>query len=201
MILAVLMCLSVFAACGSDEGGTQSDDNGTKNESKEPTYTPYNVGDITVDIPDGWKAFGNTDIHADDPTTISKRSVNVCKGGVTEADIFTKPYVKIDYYGSDIYMMAPDKSFYENVVDVAPVELGGRTWSGFSCESLGYPIIILTAENGDDQFQVNIFRGQDDDAISLEDEEVKRIIASITVNETADSSESSEDSSADTTAE
>lgn len=205
MILVALMCLGTFAACGSDKDNASSLDDGDNSKediasvdkseddnSKEaaaPVDTIYDVGEITVAVPEGWKAFNNTDIHADDPNTLSKNSVNVCKGGVIETDIFTKPYVKLDYKGEDVYLAAPMKDFYDNVVDIAPFELGGRTWEGFSCESLGYPLVILYIDEGDDQYQVTINCGQGDDAISLEDDEVRRIIASLTVKATDNSDE------------
>lgn len=196
MLLCVLLCFAVFAACGSD-----AKENSGENNSKEdkPTDEIFDVGDITVAVPKGWMAFRNTDIHAEVSGTLSKRSVTVCKGATSEFDIFSKPYVRVDYYGSDIQMIAPDKSFYDNVTDVAPFELGGLSWSGFSCESVGVPMSMIIAENGSDQYQVTVVKGQGDDAISLEDEEVIRIIESITVKETADNSQASDDSFDDTT--
>ena len=62
-------------------------------------------------------------------------------------------------------------------------------------------MIILYVDEGDDQYQATILCGQDDDAISLEDEEVRRIIASITVKDSVGGSASSEDSSSEDTAE
>lgn len=197
-VLAILMCLGAFAACGSDNGDGKSTDDGN---GKDPVDTIYDVGDITVAVPEGWMAFNNTDIHAEESGTLSKRSVNIAKGATSEMEIFIKPYIKIDYHGSDIQMIKPDKSFYDNAVDLTPIKLGSHTWSGFSCESIGYPLVILWAEEGDDQYQVTINCGQGDDAISLEDAEVQRIITSITVKATTDSAESSEDSSADVTGE
>ncbi len=204
MILAALICLCVFAACCFSDGDGSAnsvDKNDAVKENAAPVDTVYDVGEITVAVPEGWKAFNNIDIHAEDPCTISKNSINVCKGGVVETDILTKPYIKLDYRGKDIYLAAPMKLFYDNVVDIAPFELGGRTWEGFSCDSLGYPIVMLYIDEGNDQYMVTISRGQGDDAISLEDEEVRRIISSLTVKESAFGNEADEDSSAETTAE
>ncbi len=194
MLLCMFICLGAFAACASDTDVTDSGDNGgNSGEGSKPVDVIYDVGDMTVAVPEGWEAFNNTDIHADDPSTLSKRSVTICKGGT---DIFTKPYIKLDYQDESIYLMAPDKSFYDKVVDIAPFELGGRTWAGFSCESLGAPLIILFIDEGDDQYQAVISCGTGDDAIDLEDEEVKRIIASLTIKEGVGGTASFEDSSA-----
>lgn len=198
MILVILICLCVFAACGfsdGDDSANSVDKNDTVKENAAPVDTVYDVGEITVAVPEGWKAFNNIDIHAEDPCTISKCSINVCKGGVVDTDIFTKPYIKLDYRGKDIYLAPPIKLFYDNVIDITPFELGGRTWEGFSCDSLGYPIVMLYIDEGNDQYMVTISCGQSDDAISLEDEEVRRIIASLTVKESA------EDSTAETKVE
>lgn len=215
ILLASLMCLGVFAACGSSEnednsskaGDANANDSGNgdsqstdSEEEKETAYTTFDAGEVTVDVPDGWLAFQNIDIHADDPGTLSKRSVTVCKGATSEMDMFTKPYVKIDYQGENIYLAPPMRDFYDKVVDLEPIELGGHNWEGFSCDSMGYPIVMLYVDEGDDQFLVTISCGLDDDAISLDDEEVIRIIESFTVKNLGESSEAS-DGSADESAD
>ena len=71
-VLAILMCLGAFAACGSDNGDGKSTDDGN---GKDPVDTIYDVGDITVAVPEGWMAFNNTDIHADEAKS-ERRSHN-----------------------------------------------------------------------------------------------------------------------------
>ncbi len=166
VVVAVLLCGGAFAAFGCCD--SEAD-------------TVFDAGEITVAVPNGWKAFGSIDVHAEENGAVSKSSVIVCKGGTYDTDIFTKPYVKLDYRGKDIYLAPPLKVFYDNIVDLAPLELGGHTWECFSFDSLGYPMVMLYVDEGDDQYLVTISCGLGEDAISLNDAEVKRIIASLTV--------------------
>lgn len=198
--LVPVLCLGAFAACGSsDEGGDKSKADGTDapensiNAEANEAYTLYDAGEVTVDVPNGWLAFRNIDVHAEENGALSTRSVTVCKGATSELDMFSKPYVKLDYQGENIYLSRPMRDFYDNVVDLDPVDLGGHTWEAFSCDSMGTPLVILYVDEGDDQFMATICCGTGDDAISLEDEQVKRIIDSYTVKASADESSEATD--------
>lgn len=206
-LLVFSLCLTAFAACSkSEEDGnasalpnantnnsadssadssassTAESSEGSTDESSEssvPKGEVFDVGQFSVFVPNGWKAFHNTDIHADDPTTKSDHSVYVTKGATNEMQIFTNPYVKLDYGDEDLYLMAPPKDFYDNVVELEPITLGGLTWEGFTGESIGYYYTFLYIDQGDDQYMVTIQMGDGDNAISIEDEAVKAIIDSI----------------------
>jgi len=207
ILLALALCLTAFAACGESKdndatsalsnANTNSSANSTANssESSEPKGEVFDVGQFSVFVPNGWKAFPNTDIHADDPTTKSDHSVYVTKGATNEAHMLTNPYVKLDYGDEDLYLMAPPKDFYENVKDLEPITLGGLTWEGFTGESMGYFYTFLYIDQGDDQYMVTIQMGDGDNAISIEDEAVKEIIASIKL--TGVTNESSEETVAE----
>ena len=143
--------------------------------------TVFDVGEITVAVPQGWKAFVNFDIHADEPGTLSTNSVTVMKGATSDINYYLNPYVKLDYRGKDIYLAPPMKLFFDNVVELEPITLGGRCWQGFKGESLGYPSVMLYIDEGDDQYLVSVSCGKGEGAISLDDDEVRRIIASLTV--------------------
>ncbi|MBQ7047712.1 MAG: hypothetical protein IJN86_02075, partial [Clostridia bacterium] len=166
LILAIIMCVSAFAACGSSGEDGDSSKNDSTNASEnggnpEPNeaYTLYDAGEVTVDVPNGWLAFRNIDVHAEENGALSTRSVTVCKGATSELDMFSKPYVKLDYQGENIYLSRPMRDFYDNVVDLDPVDLGGHTWEAFSCDSMGTPLVILYVDEGDDQFMVTVCCG------------------------------------------
>ena len=109
--------------------------------------------------------------------------LNVSKGGQSDYDLFTKPYVRINYYGPSVLMMEPDSSWYDAVVDVDPFTTGEHTWYGFSCESMGTPLTILWCEEGDIQYQATLSLGSDGDTISHTDADVQAILASVQPSE------------------
>lgn len=139
----------------------------------------YDAGNVTVLVPGGWKAFPETDVFAEEEGAMDPDVVNVSKGGQTEVDLFSKPYVRINYYGPSIEMMKVEASWYENVKDLEPFTAGDHRWFGFTCESLGTPLAILWCEEGSIQYQASIFLGDGEEAISPEDEDVRAILASV----------------------
>ena len=170
LMLVVIMSLTLFVGCGGDDNNP--DDGTIKGET-------YNAGNVSAFVPNGWKAFPVTDAFADDPSTIDPDGMRICKGGETEMDIFSKPYLQITYYGEDVTFFAPTKDFYDNAVDLTPFTLGELTWNGYTADSMGYPIAVIWAEKGDIQYQVNCFLGASDGTISLDDADVKAILESI----------------------
>ncbi len=139
----------------------------------------YDAGNVTVLIPDGWKAFPETDVFAEEEGTMNPNVLNVSKGGKTEADLFTKPYVRINYFGPDILMGKPDASWYEDVKDIDPFTTGEHEWYGFTCDSMGTALAIVWCEEGDLQYQASITLGSGKEAISVEDADVRAILASV----------------------
>ncbi len=170
LMLVIIMSLTLFVGCGDDS--SNNGDGTIKGET-------YNAGNVSALVPNGWKAFPVTDPFADDPTTIDPDALRICKGGETETDIFSKPYLQINYYGEDMIFIAPSKDFYDNAVDLTPFTLGELTWNGYTADSMGYPIAVIWAEKGEVQYQVNCFLGTSGGTISLEDADVKAIIESI----------------------
>ena len=170
LMLVIIMSLTLFVGCGDDSGN-----NGGGTIEGET----YNAGNVSALVPEGWKAFPVPDVFADEPNTMDPNALRICKGGETDMDIFTKPYVQINYYGEDTTLAVPSKDFYDNAVDLAPITCGNLTWNGFTADSMGTPIAILWAENGDIQYQLSFFLGASGGTISLEDADVKAIIESV----------------------
>lgn len=180
ILLALVMVLS-FAACGEDTDATQPNGNGGETEgSKEISGETFNAGNFTALIPEGWKAFPVSDIWSDDPDATDPDALQICKGGETDWDLFTKPYVKIDYYGPETDMMTPSSEWYEDVVELEAFTAGALTWNGFTATSSDMPMATLWAEDGDHQYQVIVWmEPTEGNAIAYTDADVQAILASL----------------------
>ena len=185
-LIALLLALSMvvcFAACGGNENNEQKNDGGNA-ENKEPvaeiTGETYDAGNVSVLVPDGWKAFAVSDMWSDDANATDPDQVNVVKGGETDFDLLTKPYIQIVHYEPG-GMITPSKEYYENAADVESITAGGLTWEGFSGEGLlGDTLIVMWTTNADGhQFQLNIFNKTDAAEFALTDADVLAILGSI----------------------
>lgn len=179
-LIALLLALAMplcFAACG-DEGSSEGGDSGAP---AEITGTTTDAGNFTVLVPEGWKAFPVVDIwseeNANDPDQL-----NIVKGGQTDFDLLSKPYIQIVHYGPETDLLTPSKDFYDMAADVASFTTGTLTWQGFSAEGmLGSSLILLwTGEAGAHQYQINVYDKTDAGQITLTDADVQAILASIT---------------------
>ena len=173
LLMALVLCLSL-TACGGDA----ADNSGASSGQQEIKGETYDAGNVSALVPDGWKAFPVSDLFDEYDGDNDPTALQVCKGGETEWDVFTKPYIQVNYYPDtelSIY-----KDLYDDVVDLDPIELGGRTWNGFTCSSLDYPIAIFWTE-GSEQIQVTVNLGTTDGTINVDDADVQAIIASIQV--------------------
>lgn len=185
-LIALLLALSMvvcFAACGGNENNEQKNDGqnaGNNEPAAEITGETYDAGNVSVLVPDGWKAFPVSDMWSDEENATDPDQVNVVKGGETDFDLLTKPYIQIVHYepGS---MITPSKEYYENAADVESITAGGLTWEGFSGEGLlGDTLIVMWTTNADGhQFQLNIFNKTDAAEFALTDADVLAILGSI----------------------
>ncbi len=199
LLLALVLCTAMLVGCAgdkedkTDEGKNNTSDvtdegkNNTENvtdEGKNNTSNEtakgetYDAGNVSVLVPDGWKAFPVTDVFEEYDGEYDPTAVQVCKGGEEEWDIFTKPYMQINYYPDNSMYVSSD--WYDNVVELEPMQIGGYTWNGFTGTSLDYPMAVLYTD-GDVQIQVSITLENTDGKISLDDADVQAIIASIQV--------------------
>ena len=184
LLLAALMCVAVLAACGGNSGTTANTDTdtdaNTDNGSAEVTVSTFDAGNISADVPDGWKAFASNDLFSDEEGKTDPDVINICKGGETDLDMLTKPYIRITYYAPETTMFEPDKDFYDDVADMDDVTIGDKTWHAFSCTSIGYKYIMMwTGEDGEDQYQAALLYESTDGSFKLEDADVQTIMASI----------------------
>ena len=125
-------------------------------------------------------AFPAADMWSDDPNATDPDQLNIVKGGETEFDMLSKPYIQIVHYEPES-MLTPSKDFYDTAEDVDPVTTGALTWEGFRAEGLlGDTIIIMWTTNADGhQFQINIYDKTSEGTITLNDADVQAILESI----------------------
>ncbi|MBR4158206.1 MAG: hypothetical protein IKR07_04765 [Oscillospiraceae bacterium] len=191
-ILLVLCMLAGLAACGGKTEapaatGSPAQASNSKPETESKPGAPaastkgevYDTGNFKVLVPDGWKAFPQHDVFNDDPDAMNPNIIQICKGATSDFDLFTKPLITINYAGKSTTMMAPSKTFYDNVEDMDDVTTGDHTWSAYSCESMGQKLYMLFEDQGVIQFQAAVGYETDGGSISLSDADVQAILSSI----------------------
>lgn len=198
------MLMMSITACGGDDKPkeTGKNDNGkpdTSVSTKPDTMVPevsgeiYDTGELRALVPDGWAAFPIPDVFADEPDTVKTSCFHIIKDGTSERDIHAKPYIRLECLEPDAQIADPDPALDKNVEDVGPLNLGGYSWSGYVCEDCfgGYwkPVIgkmaVLWTEAGSTRYKAVIrleFNGQKE-KISLEDDDVQAILASVQFSE------------------
>lgn len=171
LLLAFAMTLTL-AACG----GTPDDPSKVKGET-------FDAGNVSALTPKGWKAFPVSDFFDEYEGDNDPNAMQICKDADSEWDLFSKPYIQINYYGPETSFYS-SKDLYDDVEDIESFTLGNYTWNGYNCTSLDYPYTILETTDGDISIQVNILKKSSGNLeIALEDAEVQAIISSITVTE------------------
>lgn len=173
LALAMVLCL---VACGEKAPEAPA----TPDEVKGKTH---DTGAFTVLIPEGWLAVPVGDMWTDDPDDTDPSALQIIKGGESEWDLFTKPYIQINHYGPDTEMVEPWKDLYDGVVDMDDFTTGSLTWKGFSAKDLlGGDMMVIWTE-GDaagNQYTLTIVPKTDDGEISLQDVDVLALLGSLT---------------------
>ncbi len=199
ILLSFMLMLSI-TACGGDDEPKEIEKNvngkpDTSVSTKPDTTAPevsgeiYDAGELRALVPDGWAAFPIPDVFADEPDAVKTSCFHIIKDGTDDGDIHAKPYIRLECLEPGVQIADPDPAFYKNVEDVGPLDLGGRSWSGYVCEDCfgGYrkPVIgkmaVLYTEDGSTLYEAVIrleFNGRKE-KISLEDDDVQAILASV----------------------
>lgn len=181
VIMAITVCAAFLAGCGSKDPSNGNDsDQSTEQTTTEIKGETYDAGSVSALVPEGWKAFPVVDAFSDEENATVPDKLNVCKGGETDLDLFSHPYIQITYFDPGTDMMNLSSSWYDDPVELDPITTGDKTWNGFSAASLGSKLTVLwTGEIGGDQFQVTLWTETDNGTISLEDADVQAILSSI----------------------
>lgn len=171
LLLMLVAVLSVAMLTGCSSGGTASTD------PAEITGETFDAGNVSALVPNGWTAYPVTDLFDEYEGDYDPTAVQIVKGAESEFDVFSKPYIQINYYGEETQMIS-SKDFYDDAKDIEPMQIGNYSWNGFTTDNSGYPTAILWTE-GDVLIQLMIIL-ENNDKISLDDADVQAIIASIT---------------------
>lgn len=138
----------------------------------------FDNGNVTVFIPCGWSVFQ----HKDSDGNVNPRKLYVYKNANHEFDIFTRVGITLCFYGKrEIYLTS--RNFYSDVCDISPFTLGNYSWTGYTCTSLGYPYTVLETEKDGCHIQAMILEKNGEYSISVDDEDVRAIIESISFRE------------------
>lgn len=134
----------------------------------------FDNGILRVFVPLGWRLFYGSSFEGKE----NPKKLHIYKDAKTELDIFTKAGITVCFFDkNEIYLST--RSFYDNVCDIEPFELGGRLWNGYTCTSLGYPYTMLETTHNGTTFQVMILMKNGECEISLNDADVKTILESL----------------------
>ena len=143
----------------------------------------YNTGAFSVFAPDGWEA--HPFYHASSGE-INPDTAGVYKGLPDDYGRGLIPGMQITVRKG---LSVPPKSMYQGAEDIEPVTIGNHTWNGFIVYqqytgTVYMPLTVLWATVGDKRIQIGAYapRGEKDKIkhISLDDPDVRAIIASIT---------------------
>lgn len=169
LLTVLLLCFGAFVSCQSGDP-----------PAKEPVV--FDAGSFSAKIPDGWKAFAVKDMFSEEPDALNPNQLQICKGGETEFDLFSKPYIQFDCYAPDYTMMRPSKDLYDNGQDLEPIVAGDYTWEGFTGESGDNKLALLFLELEDGHsFQATVWYDVNGTAFSLSDADVLEILSSVTL--------------------
>lgn len=189
LMMAAVIFTGTLAGCGdkapekpagnTDKPSSQiSAETSSPNESSSVSGVVFDAGNVQALVPDGWKAFPQSDAFTDDPDDTDPDVLTICKGGETDLDLLLKPFVRIDYYGPGTEMMGGLEDWYDQVESLDPIRLGAYTWKGFITTDYGR-MAILCAEEGDHQYQASVYLEVEGQTISLDDPDVQAILASV----------------------
>jgi len=192
LLLVLMLSMSLFAGCGGNsEEPAETDDPVVSVEPEdepepEPEPEPeaedgrIDAGNVSAICPDGWQSFPVMD--EDDDTKADPNELKFFKGVEEGEEEFrnSKPSVAISYNARG--PLGVDKEWHEGT-DIDPIELGGRTFEGYTFERGGDTLVIMAAETDSEKIVVTIWLEIiKDRGISLDDADVREIIASIKVS-------------------
>lgn len=174
--LVLVLCIGLLAGCKEEESSRKS----KKDKAPATQGEIFDAGNVQALVPEGWKAFPVADLFADEEGATDPNVMTVIKDGKSEADYFTNPYIRINYYGPDTEMMGGLEEFYEQVTPIEPMKLGTHTWEGFTTTDYGGVMAVIWSDESPHQYQASIQLEVDGgDKIRLEDEDVQAILESI----------------------
>lgn len=176
LLLALVMMLCLVA-CGGDEKKPEAP--ASPAEVKGETY---DTGAFTALIPEGWLAVPVSDMWSDDANAKDPSALQIIKGGESEWDLFTKPYIQINHYGPEEEMMEPWKDMYDGATDIAEFTTGALTWKGFTAKDLLENEMMILWTAGDaagNQYTLTAYAKTDAGSFTVQDADVQALLGSL----------------------
>lgn len=170
LLVAAVLTAAMLVGCSGGKPATPSSPEEVKGET-------FDAGQISVLVPEGWKAFPAADLldqyeGDNDPTGLS-----VYKGAKSEWDQLTKPGITISSYKTEEFLSSKD--WYTDAKDIEVGSIGSYTCTGYTGTSLDYPYTVVEMVDGDTTIQAAILMENEGAKIALEDVDVQAILASI----------------------
>lgn len=192
VILSTVLTCTMLASCGDSSSAENASSAASSSSSKaeassaaesstaEQQPTEYDTTVFTVSVPGGWAAAPVADLLKKFDGVTNPEQVYIIKGGKQAQDIVKYPYVWVTYY-KDASSYMSSKGFYSDAEDIAPVEIGGKSWEGYKYTSSGFPGTCLTCTEGSGLWVCLFVLKNADMEITIQDEDVKTILSSLKV--------------------
>ena len=197
VILASIVCILLLAACGNSKspetttaaGGNSESNNTDTTAAPEPASETFDVGDFTVDLPEGWKAFPQSDMFgdkdADGNYPIDPSLIYISKEAEDDWDLFSKPYLNIKFNKASTSVWS-SRDWYNDVEDFDMTIRGVKcdeAFSGMQTILEGYKDEYMHVAFDDGQFTIQYTIEKDGEATGLshDDPEVVAILESLTI--------------------
>lgn len=180
-IIAFLLVFALcFSGCGSDEPSAEPEQSKPESPSgAEIEGEFFSAENVKAVVPEGWMAFTIADVFSDVEGAKDPDVIQICKGAESDFDLFTNPYVQINYYGPDVEFFAPGKDWYTDTEDIKPFKAGNHEWEGFTGYSDEYLFAILWCIEGDIEYQATMWLNGENISINYNDDDVLAILASV----------------------
>lgn len=157
---AVFVLILTLAACGKKEE--------TVDEYAQAFAAAGEIidtGVIKAVCPTGWNSVDAYDLNASDEKPVSNAVIFV-KDGTSLAD--NRPYIRIVAHDAEEEPAYPDRSLYQDAVDITPFTAGSFTWKGYTAaaagqtftwafsDSQGYPVEIYLWNHTGEEIHASI---------------------------------------------
>jgi len=167
LVLAIIVLM--FVGCGGSGGGSKA--SGEK----------YSTGAFSVQVPKGWEV---TPFYRNGQ--VSPNTLSVHKGTKEEYKLMSVPFLQIQFSTESGFSGEKNaKLSFQELKEMQPIALGKHTWNGVTGISVrsggnNLPVIYIWTEVNGANIAITVWREMGDKKISLEDADVKALIASIT---------------------
>lgn len=185
--IIAMACVAAFvlSACGGGNNPAPQGSGSAAPQGGTAAAETYDVGDFTISVPSGWKAFPQSDIFgekdADGNYPAYTDQIVIAKGATDDLSALTSPSVRVYQYKTDSYFALDPSSIYDNVKNLEGVKVAGTDCKGCEFETMGYVYQQITREAGDYTYEYVILKSSDgkDTGLTYEEPDVVTIMESV----------------------